>query len=746
MRMLSIEEKIKFLTGNSAWTTCAVPSLISQIEMHDGSNGLRKDGVKSTCFPSPCALSCSFNKEIIEKVGQAIASECVSNNVQMILGPGINIKRSPLCGRNFEYFSEDPFLAGELASSWVKGVQKKGVGVCVKHFCANNQESFRMTQNSVIDEKTLNEIYFKPFEIVVKKAKPTSIMTSYNRLNGKYVSEDKKILNDIIRKKWKFDGIFVSDWGGVNNRIKALKAGLDLEMPMSVYGTNLLQNAYNNGEINERIINKSVYRLLRLCVLLNRKKEQPLDNDKIRDIAISSATESIVLLKNNDKILPIQDIKQTIAVIGDAVDNPRIQGSGCAKNNVLWVDSFKDILKSKYKKTNFLFEKGYSLQNENSINQLEESAIISAKQSDKIIYFLSTIDATESEGYDRENILFPKNQLKLLKKIYEINKNIIVIMQNGSAMDMNFAKYCKGIIESYFLGSGFATALVDVICGDKCPSGKLAETFPDRIEDTSSYNYFKGNGLDVIYGEGEYVGYKDYIARNKNVEYHFGFGLSYSDFKISCISDNFDFYNNLDSSSKQLYFTIKNCGNFVASETVQLYFEYLDGFSKIRRLIDFIKIPLNVGEEKRFSFDITKEKLLQYDTKRKCNILKNGRYRIMVGTSSQNILYSKEIEISSKDDIVLCERNTTIGDILKTNIGKKMVQDNLIRYCGLAIYGNFNVELNIENCKEKDKFFYEIMENLPLRALCNFSNGAFTEKMLEDFIKNYNNAILNQEQ
>lgn len=745
IRALSMEGKIKFLTGNSAWTTCSNLPHIPQIEMHDGSNGLRKDGIKSTCFPSPCALACSFNREIIESVGQGIATECTENNVQMILGPGINIKRSPLCGRNFEYFSEDPFLTGELASSWISGVQKAGIGVCVKHFTANNQESFRMTQNSVIDEKTLNEIYLKPFEIVVKKAKPTSIMTSYNRLNGKYVSENKKLLNDTVRKKWKFDGIFLSDWGGVNNRINSLKAGLDLEMPMSVYGTNILLNAYKKGQIKEKTVNKSVGRILRICLLLNRKKgKKTLNESEIRDIATSSATESIVLLKNDDNILPVKDIKQTVAVIGDAVDNPRIQGSGCAKNDVLWIENFKDVLKSKYKKTEFSFEKGYSLKGEDVINSLEEKALSIAKRSDKVILFLSTIDSTESEGYDRESIAFPKNQLTLLKKIYEVNKNTVVIMQNGSAMDMSFAKDCKGIIESYFLGSGFATALIDVICGNECPSGKLAETFPDKIEDVSSYNFYKGNGFDVRYGEGEYVGYKDYIARNKRMTYPFGFGLSYSNFTINSFTDNFAENNDFDLSKKQISFSIKNCGMYKASETMQLYVEYVDGFSKIRRLIDFNKILLNIGEEKNCSFDITKEKLLQYDVRQKNNILKSGKYRVMIGTSCQNILYSKEINVVSKDDIVLCERNTRIGDILKTDIGKKMVQEKLMGYCGLAIYGNFNIELKVADCPKKDKFFYGIMENLPLRALCNFSNGAFTEEMLLEFIKNYNDEIVKQ--
>lgn len=739
---LSVDTKIEMLTGiESAWATLAVEEYgIPSLEMHDGPNGLRRGDKKSTCFPSGSALACTFDEGILYEVGSAIGGECLNGATDLLLAPSINIKRTPLCGRNFEYYSEDPFLTGVLATSFVKGLQKTGVGACVKHFCANNQETYRMTVSSEIEEKTLREIYLKAFEMVVKNAKPIAIMASYNRVNGEYTSENKKLLTDILREEWGFDGMVISDWGGVNERDKAAKAGLDLEMPRSLHGLSVLRNAYKDGKLDLETIDCCATNIVKAAskVFEMRKTANP-PQDAV-SIATKAAQNSVVLLKNEKNILPLQDgIGKKFLVVGDIENNPRVQGAGCARTDFSWITDFIEELRKRYTHTNIEYQKGYDLLNNTADLELQTRAIQQAKEYDVVIYFLATSDKTESEGYDREDLFFPKYQLDLLQQLYTINENIVVIMQNGSVMDVSFQKHCKGLLESYFLGSAWGSSLASVISGEKNPNGKLAESFPCRLEDTPAYLNFPGDGRSVRYAEGKFVGYRYYQAKKLPVAYPFGFGLSYTKFKCA----NFKISNNVLSNQKQdsIYIEceIINVGDYDGAEVLQLYME--ENFEKVpyRQLKAFQKVLLNKGKTKKVSFALKNADFEQYDVSRSKWLVKEGKYKILLGTSCEDILWETELQMKNSLPKTPCTKNSRIGELLTTKRGEVLVQKYLIGYCNMAIYGNFNADIQIvDGCVSGDEFFNNIMQNMPLHVLCNFSRGLFTEEKLEEFIKIYN--------
>lgn len=720
---LTVKERIELLTGETAWTTKRIAEKgIPDVRFADGPNGVRKEKEKSTCFPSASLLACSFNEDLLYAVGQAIGYECRDKNVDILLGPSVNIKRAPLCGRNFEYYSEDPYLTGTLASAYVKGVQSQGVGACVKHFAANNQESFRMTVNCVISERVLHEIYFKAFEMIVKSSQPYAIMTSYNRLNGQYVSENAQLLTDLLRNRWRFDGITISDWGAVNDRVKALKAGLDLEMPYSPLGIKRVEKALADGKVSERVININAERVINTAIKCSHKPTKiPVD---VKSVAIKAVAESVVLLKNENKILPLNCENIKIAVVGRNAVEPAIQGGGCAKNEILWTTDFITELQRLSKDCTIRHFYG-----------CEDSDFI--KAADAVIFFIGEEESSESEGYDRENLEFPREETETLTEICALNPYVITIMQNGSAINTIPLLRSKAIVESYYAGSGWGAALALILTGKITPSGKLAETFPLRLKDNPAFLNFPGNGNDVLYSEGLFVGYRYYTANDTAVSYPFGFGLSYTEFEITDITLS---QNQISENGNLCVdYTLCNVGKYDGAEVVQIYI----GLNKagigspLYELKKFQKTFVNSGEKIRIRQTLYSSDFESYDVKIKDFILQNGDYTVNVATSCVNIVKSFTVRVKSikKQKI---NRNTRIGELLTFPYGENLVNRYLLGYLYMAIYGNFNTEKKIIGGKTDDKFFDAIMQNMPIRALCNFSGGKFTEKMLKSFVKTFN--------
>ena len=535
--MVDIKKKIALLTGATAWTTLAIEEInLPSIKMTDGACGVRNGDIAASCFPSPVSVASSFDVDAVYDFGKILAKECKFFGTNLLLAPSMNIKRSPLCGRNAGYYSEDPVLTGEIAAAFVNGVQSEGVGACLKHFAVYNQETERMTLNAIVDEQTLHEIYLKGFEIAVEKSNPVAVMTSYNRSNGIYASENKYYISDILRNKWGFDGIVVSDWGGVNDRAEALVAGLDLEMPVSNYGLRKITDAYNEGRVSERAINESFDRICNCVRKYNAEKSKFYDFEESKAAALDIAKKSIVLLKNEDEILPLKKDLNKIAVVGEGAVNPRIQSGGCDHTKLLWETKFIDELKEVMPNAKIEYAKGYELDSNDCNKELEDLAVKVAKENQVVIFFLALPERYESEGYDRQDLSVPENQLSLLEKIVKANANTIVVLQNGAPINIRRATVAKALVETYLLGGISGKAVAEILVGKYNPSGKLAETFPLRLEDTPCYLSFPGVNDETVYSEGMFVGYRYYSSKKIKVLFPFGYGLSYTKFRFDDIS------------------------------------------------------------------------------------------------------------------------------------------------------------------------------------------------------------------
>ena len=660
---LTIRQKCDLLTGRDFWSTLEIKDLdIPSAFLSDGPHGLRKqalasdhlglnESIPATCFPTAATMANSFNLDLGKRIGEALAEEAISMDVNMILGPGINIKRNPLCGRNFEYFSEDPYLAGKMGASYIKGIQSKGIYACVKHFAGNNQEFRRMTVNSDIDNRALREIYLMPFEIAVKEGKSKGIMSSYNRINGQYANESMVLLRDILRDEWGFDGVVVSDWAGCNDRVAGVIAGSDLEMPSCKYGADDIYDAITSGwknpyqrkddEKNYDAIEKGIVdgkldiNLVDECcdrildfvfnttkAIKENKKE--FDKEAHHDLAYQAALESIVLLKNDNNTLPIRN--EQVCFIGDFCKSPRYQGAGSSVVNPIKLDNVFDEIKNY--DLNFIgFEKGYK-RHGGSSNTLLKKAVNLAKSADKIVYFMGLDEVTEAEGLDRTTINIPYNQLKVLKALQALNKKIIVVLSAGSATNMKVINDCDAILHSYLAGEAGAKAILDILTGKENPSGKLSETFAVDYSDNSSSNYFPSR-LSVKYKESIYVGYRYYDKRNIKVAYPFGYGLSYTTFK----------YSNLKVDDKKVTFNITNTGKMKGKEVAELYIGKEDSsvFRAVKELKGFTKVELEPGQTKEVSILFDDYSFRIFNPKKNKFEVEGGKYQIYVGSSSRDI-------------------------------------------------------------------------------------------------------------
>lgn len=673
---MTLEEKVGLSSGFDFWRLKSIERLgILTVMLSDGPHGLRKqsddaeytdinNSIEAICFPSGVTTACSFDRDLLYRLGDILGEECQSENVAVLLGPSINIKRSPLGGRNFEYFSEDPYLTGELALMYIKGVQSHQVGTSLKHFACNNQESHRMTASSEVDERTLREIYLAGFEKAVKEAKPWTVMAAYNRVNGVFASESPYLLTDILRKEWGFTGYVVSDWGAVNDRIAGLKAGLDLEMPGS-RGTNdkKIKRAIENHTLDEEILDQSVERILtKIFEYVDNKKEVVFNKESHHQVARQLANESAVLLKN-DGALPLSSTDCKIAFIGDFAKHPRIQGGGSSHIKAFKVSSALDAVSVVCP---VQFAQGFVTHIDETEPDLLNEAIELAKSSDVAVIFAGLPDAFESEAYDREHMKLPNCQNELIEKVCAVQPNTVVVLHNGSPVEMPWVNKVNAILEMYLGGEAVGEAAIDLLFGRVNPSGKLAETFPIRLEDNPSYLSYQVVNDKIYYDEKLFVGYRYYDTKEIPVLFPFGHGCGYTTFEYSHLVVNETSIR--DDESLTLSFEVTNTGDVFGKEVVQLYVQDLTHsvIRPIKELKNFEKISLEPNETKIVTFTLSKRDFAYYETRISDWYVSTGNYRLLVGASSRDIRLQKTIFIESTKNLPFeITANTTFGDLMK---------------------------------------------------------------------------------
>ncbi|TCJ82171.1 UNVERIFIED_ORG: beta-glucosidase [Bacillus cereus] len=752
---MTLEEKASLCSGLDFWNTKGIERLgIPSIMVTDGPHGLRKqaegadhlgiyNSIPSTCFPSAVGLASTWNKELINQVGVALGEECQAENVGVLLGPGANIKRSPLCGRNFEYFSEDPYLSSQMAANHVKGVQSQGVGTSLKHFAANNQEHRRMSVDAIVDERTLREIYLASFEEVIKEVQPWTVMSAYNKINGEYASENTYLLNDILKDEWGFEGFVVSDWGAVNERVASLANGLELEMPSSFgIGEKKIIDAVNGGELTIEKLDQSVERLLNIIfkAVDNQLENAVYSKEAHHQLAREVASESMVMLQNEDSILPLKR-EGTVAVIGEFAKQPRYQGGGSSHINPTKLESIlEEIEMVSGEKTNILFAQGYDLASDDVDENMINEAKKVAESADAAVLFVGLPDRYESEGFDRKHLQMPKNHVQLIEAIAEVQNNIVIVLSNGAPIEMPWIGKVKGILEGYLGGQALGGAIADILFGDANPSGKLAETFPKVLSDTPSYLNFPGEGDIVEYKEGVFVGYRYYDKKQIEPLFPFGFGLSYTNFEYSNISIDKKEIKDTDTVSVRV--NVKNTGSIAGKEIVQLYIKDVES-SMIRpekELKGFEKVELQPGEEKTVSFILNKRSFAYYNVEWKDWHVETGEFEILVGKSSKEIVLHDSIFVQSTTIIQKpVHRNTLLGEIFMDPILAPIAKELMEKALKDSPFSSM-----AEGDSDASEMMEAMLNYMPLRALVNFSAGAFTEEMLSEIIGLLNDAQMNQ--
>ena len=660
---MTIEEKAAFLSGKGEWQTREIKRLgIPSIFCSDGPHGIRKqagagdhlglnESLPATCFPTAATVANSWDTELGEMMGEALGEEAMALGVNVLLGPGLNIKRSPLCGRNFEYFSEDPYLSGKMAASYIRGIQSKGVYACPKHFAVNSQELRRMAMNAVIDERTLREIYMTGFEIAVKEGKARTIMSAYNEVNGTYANENKHLLKEILRDEWGFDGIVITDWGASNDHALGVAAGSNLEMPNPGLGSaRELIEAVNSGKITMQDLDERVDELLNVVMTLYvsaQNREESFDKEKHHAIAKKVASESAVLLKNEKSILPLKKGAK-VAIIGDFAFAPRYQGAGSSLVNVTKLETITDIV-GNYDLQVVGKSRGY---NRNGMEDaaMKKEALDLAGKADIVLYFFGLNEDSESEGLDRTHMRIPQNQITLLQELGQVNPNLVGVISAGSAIEMPWHHYFKALLHCYLNGQAGAGASLDIITGKVNPSGKLNETIPRRLEDTPCYRYYPSRERTSEYREGIYVGYRYYEKSEIPVLYPFGFGLSYTNFS----------YSDLEIVNSGIRVTVKNEGVYDGAEIVQMYVGFPKSkiFRPEKELKGFIKVFLKAGESKVVEIPFDDKSFRYFNIKTNQWEVEEGDYVIKVGASSVDIRISDTIHVEGTTDIFpYCEDN-----------------------------------------------------------------------------------------
>lgn len=652
INQMTLEEKALMMSGKNTWETVdfekyGIPSMV----MSDGPHGLRRQAgagdhlglnasLPATCFPTAAGVANSWDEELGEQIGTALAEEAVTMGVNVILGPGLNIKRSPLCGRNFEYFSEDPYHAGKMAAAYVKGIQSQGIAACPKHFAANSQELRRMANDSVVDERTFRELYTTGFEIAVKEGKAKSIMSSYNEVNGVYANENKHMLQEILVDEWGFDGYVVSDWGGSNDHALGVKNGSHLEMPgTGKAGMNDILKAVKNGSLEESILDQRLDELLNVIFATHQATVdgagKTFDKEAHHALARKAAEESIVLLKNESEILPLKEGAEVV-VIGDFAKVPRYQGAGSSLVNPAKEPEsiLNEIAGSGLKMT--AYEQGY-VRNRKTDKKLVEAAVNAAKTAKTVLIFAGLDEISESEGLDRTHMHMPAAQNALIHAVAKVNPNVIVVLSAGSSVEMPWYSEVKGIVHGYLGGQAGASAMLNVLTGKVCPSGRLNETYPLHYEDTPAYRYYPSKERSSEYREALYVGYRYYTTVGKEVRFPFGFGLSYTSFS----------YKDLKVGEKGVTFTVKNEGKVRGTEVPQLYVGRTSDtvFRPVRELKGFDRVTLDPGEEKEVTIPFDDKTFRFYDTRTDSWEIESGEYQIMVGCNAEEMLLEGSLSV-----------------------------------------------------------------------------------------------------
>ncbi len=644
---MTLEEKAALCTGASAWTTTPIERLgVPEMIVSDGPHGVRRvpdvnemgmQSLPATCFPTASCLASTWDVDLIRQMGIALGEECIALNVDVLLGPGVNMKRSPLGGRNFEYFSEDPYLAGELAAGFINGVQSQGVGVSLKHYAANNQEFQRFSISAEVDERSLREIYLPAFEKAIKQAQPWTVMCSYNKVNGVFASEHHELLTEILKEEWGFEGLVVSDWGAVRNRVAALKAGLDWEMPgPQDRRVKAVVDAVRSGELDEAVLNESVRRILRIVF---KAKETPkvgsFDVDAHHELAHKIASEGMVLLKN-DGILPLQG-QQHIAVIGRSAENAHFQGGGSSHINTTKVAMPFKELQTRAGNAELTYAEGYP--GDNSFRQdFIDQAVTLAQSADVALLYIALPSFKESEGYDRRDLDLTEQQIALIKAVAKVQPRTVVVLNNGAPVAMSeWLDSVSAVLEGWMMGQAGGAALADILFGRVNPSGKLGETFPLKLADTPSHINFPGDAGKVHYGEGLFIGYRYYDAKQMPVLFPFGHGLSYTEFEYSNARVSTETFKDVDGLTVTL--DVTNTGKFAGREIVQLYVH--DQKSSLVRpekeLKGFAKVELQPGETRSVSILLDFRSFAYYHPEYKQWITEDGDFDLLIGASSSDI-------------------------------------------------------------------------------------------------------------
>ena len=768
---LTLEEKASLCSGADFWHTKAIDRLnIPAAMVSDGPHGIRKqesladhmgvaESIKAIGFPTASAMACSFDRDLLHKVGDALGEECVAEDLAVLLGPGINMKRSPICGRNFEYYSEDPVVAGELGAAFVNGVQEHGVGTSLKHFAANNQEWRRMSISAEIDERTLREIYLAAFETVVKKAQPWTIMCSYNRINGVYSCENDWLLNKVLRDEWGFEGLVMTDWGAMDERVPSLKAGLDLEMPDCHGETDkLIVKAVQSGELEESVLDTAVERILTMVdkYLTARKgidpasMVHPLPSSVERGydvaahhaLARTTAEQSAVLLKNED-ILPLQKDKK-IAFIGEFAKVPRIQGGGSSHINNTSIESALDAARDSVS-----YAQGFHIDEEATDETLLQEAITLAKESDVAVIFAGLPDSFESEGFDRTHLNMPANQNELIARISEVQPNVVVVLHSGSPIAMPWLDKVAGVLQMYLAGQASGGAAVNLLFGDATPCGKLAETFPLHLEDNPSYLNFPGNREKVCYQEGVFIGYRYYDKKKMDVLFPFGYGLSYTDFTYSNMKVTVNGKNAADvdviKETDEIVVSadITNTGNCDGAEIVQLYIKnpVVYEIRPEKELRDFAKVFLKAGETKTVTFTLNARAFSYYETRIHDWYAESGDYEILLASSSRDIRLQYTVSITGSKKIpFVADYVTTCEDVeLFAKDGSAL--DEMLRRSGFAEATDHDGDDSMGSGTAD--MMKAMFTGTPLHSILSFSSEELTYEDIQDTIRKLNEAEKN---
>ena len=668
LKKMTLEEKTSLLSGSDFWHVQDLPRHgIGKIMVADGPHGLRKmpenveqlgmdAGAPATCFPAAVTMACSWDPELLARAGKALAEECLAANISVLLGPGLNIKRSPLCGRNFEYYSEDPYLSGKLAAGFVNGLQSEGVGACIKHFAANNQEYYRFVINELIDERSLREIYLTGFEITVKDSRPWTVMGSYNRINEIYSCENKYLLAEILRGEWGFEGLVMTDWGAMSDRPAAVSAGLDLEMPGSG-GLNdaIVAEAVRSGTLSESDVDKAAARVIELVQKAEaaRRPGFKADLDANHRLASEIAEQSMVLLKNEGLVLPLSETED-IAVIGAMAKEVRYQGTGSSEINPTRLEiAYEELCKTAGR--TLPYAAGYKTDKDGADRALMDEAVAAAKRADKVVLFIGLPKLFESEGFDRVDMRIPENQRALAEALASAGRPLIVVLCNGSPAEMPWIDKADGALEAYLGGQAGGSAIARLLYGKANPCGKLAETFPLKLEDNPSYNYFPGSPAQVQYREGLYVGYRYYDSAEKDVLFPFGFGLSYTKFEYSGLKVS---KTEISEGEKIVVgCVVTNAGSRAGREIVQLYVHDVESavYRPEQELKGFVKLSLRPGESKRAEFSLNKRAFAFYDVGMKDWAVESGDFELRIGASSRDIRLKTVINVDSEHKPALSE-------------------------------------------------------------------------------------------